>query len=78
MSLIDWFKRYGIVNTWITDQGTHSKCSVINQVKKELGSNHVFTTAYCPWANSRVERMNRDVLSIFRSMIQKNGYKIDY
>lgn len=68
-ALLDWFKRYGIVPTWVSDQPTHYKNSIISTLTKRLKSCHHFVTAYCPWANGTIERVNRDLGTLFRSIL---------
>ncbi|GMF60742.1 unnamed protein product [Phytophthora fragariaefolia] len=62
ISLLDWFKRYGIVRQWVSDQGAHFKNQLIEQLRVALGAYHHFTTVYTPWANGTVEVVNREVL----------------
>lgn len=68
-ALLDWFKRFGIVLTWVSDQPTHFKNSVIASLTKKLKSCHHFVTAYCPWANGSVERVNRELGTLFRTIL---------
>ena len=68
-ALLDWFKRYGIVPTWVSDQPTHYKNAVVASLTKRLQSSHHFVTAYCPWANGPVERPNRDLGTLFRILL---------
>ncbi|KAJ0392975.1 hypothetical protein P43SY_009109 [Pythium insidiosum] len=60
--LLDWFKRFGVVRQWVSDQGAHFKNQVIEHLQTSLGAHHHFTTAYTPWANGTVEVVNREVL----------------
>ena len=70
-SLLQWFSRYGVVNTWISDQGAHFKNVVMEQLKSQLHANHHFTLAYCPWSNGTVERLNRDILQVLISLLSE-------
>ncbi|KAE8999859.1 hypothetical protein PR001_g18944 [Phytophthora rubi] len=62
-ALVDWFKRFGIVYQWVSDQGTHFKNQLIGSLRRLFGAQHHFVTAYCPWANGSVEVVNRLVLT---------------
>ncbi|POM62293.1 hypothetical protein PHPALM_28568 [Phytophthora palmivora] len=51
-ALVQWFQRFGVVTTRVSDQGTHFKNAVIEEF-------HHFVTAYCPWANVTVAVVNK-------------------
>lgn len=76
-ALLDWFKRYGIVPTWVSDQPTHYRNTVLNTLAQRLTSLHHFTTAYCPWANGTVERANRDLSSVFKCILGEFKMPLD-
>lgn len=61
-ALIHWIGSFGAVQWLISDQGSHFKNTLINELSKELRINHHFTTAYSPWANGTVERLCKEVL----------------
>ena len=67
-ALGDWFKRYGPVYQWVSDQGSHFKNQAVEGVRKVWGAQHHFVTAYCPWANGTVEVVNRMLLKVLKSM----------
>ncbi|POM64854.1 LOW QUALITY PROTEIN: Hypothetical protein PHPALM_19574 [Phytophthora palmivora] len=69
--LLDWFKRFGPVPQWVSDQGTHYKNQLLEMLQKSYGSAHHFTTAYCPWANGTVEVMNRLLLKCLRDILSE-------
>ncbi|KAE8886173.1 hypothetical protein PF003_g29779 [Phytophthora fragariae] len=71
ISLLDWFKRYGIVHQWVSDQGAHFKNQLIEQLRVALGAHHHFTTAYTPWANGTVEVVNREVLKGVKALLSE-------
>jgi hypothetical protein len=74
-ALCDWFKRYGPVHLWVTDQGAHFKNRAVNGMQKAWGAEHYFVTAYCPWANGSVEVVNRVLLKVLKSMLSERKLK---
>lgn len=70
-ALVDWFKRYGVVRQWVSDQGTHFKNVVIERLQRALGAHHHFTTAYTPWANGTFEVVNREVLKCIKALMSE-------
>ena len=70
-ALMGWFARYGTVTTWVSDQGSHFKNQVLKELKQRLNTTQHFTPAYCPWVNGTVERLNRDILAIFRALLSE-------
>lgn len=56
---------------WVSDQGTHFKNQVIDELAKAVGANHHFMTAYCPWANGTVEVVNRLLLKCMRALLSE-------
>ena len=70
-SLMGWFKRYGIVLLWVSDQGSHFKSEVMEKLRKLLGAQHYFVTAYCPRAIGSVEVLNRQLLKAMRSLLNE-------
>ncbi|POM58941.1 DNA/RNA polymerase [Phytophthora palmivora] len=69
--LLDWFKRFGPVPQWVSDQGTHFKNQLLEMLQKSYDGSHHFTTAYCSWANGSVEVMNRLLLKRLRAMLSE-------
>ena len=67
-ALLDWSSRYGSPEILVTDQGTHFVNEVIAEMCHLMDTKQQFTTAYCPWANGTVERVNRTVLSVLRAL----------
>ena len=68
-AILQWSTLFGVPLTWISDQGSHFKNEVMTDLNNRLGANHHFTTAYCPWSNGSVERVNRNVLSMIRKLL---------
>ena len=69
--LIEWFKRYGIVPVWVSDQGTHFKNKVVADLCRQLKCKQEFVVAYSPFANGTVERVNRVVLAVLRALLSE-------
>jgi transposase InsO family protein len=69
--IMDWISRYRTPDYFVSDQGTHFKCKLIDELARLLQVNHHFVTAYCPWANGTVERVNRDILTIMKSLLSE-------
>ena len=73
-SLLEWFSRYGVVSTWVSDRGSHFLNEVIANLSHMLHANHHFTLAYCPWSNGSIEIINKHILSVMRgSLLNLDG-----
>ena len=71
---LKWFSRFGIPDVIITDQGTHFKNQLVARLTTLMGIEHHFTTAYCPWSNGTIERMNREIIRLLRAL--RSEYRI--
>ena len=67
-ALLNWFKRFGIVYQHVSDQGSHFKNKVMDELCSRLHIAHHFTTAYTPWANGTVEIVNRHILFLLKTL----------
>lgn len=74
-AILDWHSRFGAPKIWISDNGSHFKNEVMNQVCKRMGCRQSFTLAYSPWINGSVERVNRDIIQVFRVLCLE--HKVD-
>ncbi|POM76542.1 Hypothetical protein PHPALM_6209 [Phytophthora palmivora] len=75
-ALLAWHSRFGIPPDWVSDYGTHFKNEVVTELSRRLRTQPTFTPAYGPWINGSIERINRDILQLVRTMILT--YKISY
>ncbi|KAE8877505.1 hypothetical protein PF003_g38398 [Phytophthora fragariae] len=75
-ALIDWFKRFGVVHQWASDQGAHFRNQIIEQLQRALGEHHHFVTAYTPWANGTVEVVNREVLKAMKALLSERRLSV--
>jgi len=71
-ALLAWFQRFGPVNRWTSDRGTHFINTVITKLATVLRANHHFTASYAPWSNGIVERRNRDIREIMSAIMLDN------
>ncbi|GMF09609.1 unnamed protein product [Phytophthora lilii] len=69
--LLDWFASFGVCRSWVSDQGTHIKNAVIEDMQHALGAHHHFTTSRCPWANGTVEVVMRETLRCCRALLSE-------
>ena len=67
-ALLDWYKRFGVVKTHVSDNASHFKEKVIKELNRELGTTHRFTLAYAPWTNGTVEVVNSVLLDTLRAL----------
>ncbi|OWZ14903.1 hypothetical protein PHMEG_00011537 [Phytophthora megakarya] len=65
---MDWHSRFGAPHVWVSDNGSHFKNEVVKDVSKRLNSIQNFTLAYSPWINGSVERLNKDIVQVLRSL----------
>ena len=72
-ALLQWFSLYGIVDLLVTDMGSHFINSVIKALLERLSVRHDIIPAGCSWINGLIERLNRDVLSVFRPLLAELG-----
>jgi hypothetical protein len=75
-SIMDWHSRFGISRDWISDQESHFKNEVIDELCTRLKRKQIFSSTYSPWINGSVERVNRDILQVLRVLIL--DYKLNH
>jgi len=70
--LLNWFKFFGIVRQLQSDQGSHFRNEVVEELQTKLKGTHHFTTPYGPQANGIPERANQTVLKQLRLLISES------
>jgi hypothetical protein len=77
-ALMWWRGRYGLrMDTIIvTDRGSHFANTLIAELASSLKFEHHLVVAYSPWANGRIERINRDVLKFLRHL--KSEFRLSH
>lgn len=67
-SLLNWIASFGAMEWLVSDQGSHFKNLLLEEITSQLKTRHHFTTTYSPWANGTVERVCREVLRSCRAL----------
>jgi len=70
-ALLDWYKRFGLALYHTSDQGTHFKNQVISELNRLMQTEHHFVTAYIHQANGTIERVNREILKVLKSLLSE-------
>ena len=70
-ALVQWYSRFGMPLMHVSDQGSHCKDKVIKEFNRILQINHRMTTAYSPWANGTVDKVNNDIQKLLRSLLSE-------
>ncbi|POM69604.1 Hypothetical protein PHPALM_14096 [Phytophthora palmivora] len=68
-AVLDWRKRFGLPEAWVSDNGSHFKASVMHELADRLKATQKFVPVYTPWINCTVERVNRGILQVLRVML---------
>jgi len=70
-ALLDCYKRFGLALYHVSDQGTHFKNHVISESNRLMQTEHHFVTAYIHQANETIERVNREILKVLKSLLSE-------
>ncbi|KAF1314579.1 hypothetical protein FI667_g16581, partial [Globisporangium splendens] len=73
-AVLDWYKRFGMPGMWMSDNGSHFKNQLMEELSQRFRVNHEFVPVYTPWINGTVERVNRDILQVLRVMLLELQY----
>ncbi|GMF48246.1 unnamed protein product [Phytophthora fragariaefolia] len=57
-AVLDWFKRFGLPEEWVSDNGSHFKAQVMEELAGRLHATQKVVPVYTPWINGTVERAN--------------------
>jgi Integrase zinc binding domain len=68
-ALTTFFAAFGVSTTWILDQGSHLKNSLVEGLRQTLRWRHQFSLAYTPWSNGTVEVVNMEIMRVFRALL---------
>ena len=78
IGVMDWIKRFGAFQWLVSDNGSHFKNYLVQKLSHMFGFLHHFCVAYTPWTNGTVERVNRDIIILFRSILLLLNYAETY
>lgn len=70
-AIIDWAAAFGVPNGLMSDGLTHFKNETVRMVSKGLKVPHHFTLPYSPWSNGGIERLGKELLHAFRSILSE-------
>lgn len=70
-ALLDWCAAFSIPTTFMSDVLTNFKNETIRLLTKILHAKHYFTLSYCPWSNSCIKRLGKEVLLVARSLLSE-------
>ena len=62
-----WISRFGVPSTITTDQGSQFMSTAWSSYCREMGVEHIHTTAYHPQSNGMVERLHRRLKNALRA-----------
>ena len=68
-AVIEWASLFGVPNMLITDGGTHFVNNLVQALVRRFRAHHHVTTAYAPWANGIIERVNREIVKLWRVLM---------
>ena len=70
-ALLGWMAHFGTPEVWVSDRGPHFFNHLVAEIARQRGVEHHFTTARCPWANGQIERVNKEVLTLMKTMLSE-------
>lgn len=76
-AIIEWCAAFGVSNGMMSDGPTNFLNEIVRRVCKGLKAPHHFTLPYTPWSNGSIERLGKELLRVFRSVITELQLKFD-
>ena len=64
--------RHGVPKILLSDRGKQFTSTVLENLNKQLGVKHIFTTAYHPQSNAKVERFHRTLNDALAQLVNKS------
>jgi hypothetical protein len=77
VALMSWFADFGVPPLWTTDMGSHFVNSVITELAEAFHCHHNVVLSGCSWINGSVERLNKEVLAVTRTLVSEYRIKTD-
>lgn len=69
--LARWIRVFTVMSIWISDQGSHFKNQIMQQLASPHNIFHSFTVAYSPWVNGTVESSMRHITAACRVLLSE-------
>jgi hypothetical protein len=66
-----WISLFGVPKVVFTDMGSHFVNRFLIGLAEALHIEHHITPVACSWVHGSVERLNRDILSVFRPLLSE-------
>lgn len=76
-AIIDWSAAFGVPKGLMSDGPTHFRNETLRLIAKGLKTTHHFTLPYSPWSNGAVERLGKEMLRVFRSIVSEFQMSLD-
>ena len=70
--LLSWIASFGCPEILVSDGGSHFTAQLLDEVTRRTRVDHHIVTAYCHWSNGSVERANRTILDIMKSVLSES------
>ena len=67
-AIIAWSAAFGAPSGLMSEGPTHFRNETMRLISKGLSIRHHFTLPYCPWSNSDIERLGREILRVARAV----------
>jgi uncharacterized membrane protein YgcG len=72
-AVIAWCAMFGVPSMLITDGGSHFDNTLVTAICKRFRARHHITTAYAPWANGAIERVMRELVRLYRTLLAETN-----
>ena len=76
-AIIDWCAAFGVPKELMSDGPTHFKNETVRAVTRRLKVPHHFTLPFTPWSNGAVERLGKELLRVFQSIVSELQIKFE-
>jgi transposase InsO family protein len=71
-----WISVYGPPEQFVSDSGPHFKCAIMDELCRMYSVQHQFTCPHAHWSNGQVERTNKTILKLVRTLISENKMQL--
>jgi len=75
--MMDWISLFGLPKVVMSDNGTPFTAQVVRDVLGGWNVGQYFTTAYCPFSNGCIERVNRDIKKMMHTLMSVHRLEMD-